>query len=49
MTILIVLVVLAVLFGLGAVIEGLFWLFLITFVLLVAAAWFGYSKFRTAT
>lgn len=49
MTVLIILLVLAVLFGVGAVIEGLFWLFLIGFVLLVAAIWFGWSKFRRVT
>lgn len=49
MTVLIVLLILALLFGLGAVIEGLFWLFLIAFVLLVAAAWFGWTKVRGAT
>ena len=49
MTVLVVLLILALLFGIGAVIEGLFWLFLTTFVLLVAAVWFGWSKFRRAT
>ena len=50
MTILIVLIVLAMIFfGVGAVVEGLFWMLLIGFVLLVAALWFGWSKLRQST
>ena len=49
MTILIVLILLALIFGAGAVIEGLFWMFLIGFALLVAAIWFGWSRLRRAT
>jgi len=49
MTVLVILAILAVLFGIGAVIEGLLWMFLIGFALLVAAVWFGWSKFRRTT
>lgn len=44
MVILVVLLLLALLFGVGAVIEGLFWLFIIGAVLLVAAAFTGYRS-----
>lgn len=46
MTIVLILILLAVVFGVGAVLEGLAWLFLITFALLAAAAWYGWSKLR---
>jgi hypothetical protein len=47
MTILIILLVLALIFfGIGAVIEGLFWMLLIGFALVVAAIWFGWTKLR---
>lgn len=46
MIVLIVLILLAVLVGVGAVLEGLLWMFLIGFALLIAAAWFGWSRFR---
>lgn len=49
MAILIILVILAVIFGIGAVLEGLLWMFLIGLVLLVAAIWFGWSKLRQST
>ena len=50
MTILIVLIVLALIFfGVGAVVEGLFWMLVIGFALVVAALWYGWSKFRQAT
>lgn len=49
MTILIVLLLLALIFGVGAVLEGLLWMFLIGLVLLLAAAWFGWTKFRRST
>lgn len=48
MTILVILVILALLFGAGAVIEGLAWAILISLVLLAAAAWWGWSKVRGA-
>jgi hypothetical protein len=47
MTVLVILVVLAIIFGIGAVIEGLLWMFLIGAALLVAAIWFGWSKLRS--
>lgn len=46
MTILVILVILALLFGIGAVLEGLAWAILISLVLLGAAAWYGFSKVR---
>lgn len=46
MTVLIVLIVLALLFGLGAVIEGLLWMFLLGIVLVLAAGWYGWTKLR---
>lgn len=49
MTVLIILILLAIVFGIGAVVEGLLWLFLIGLALIIAAAWFGWSKFRRAT
>ena len=49
MTVLIILVVLALLFGVGAVIEGLLWMFLIGLALIVAAIWFGWSRLRRTT
>jgi hypothetical protein len=44
MIVLIVLVLLAVVFGIGAVVEGLLWLLLITLLLVGLAAWWGASK-----
>jgi hypothetical protein len=46
MTVLVVLLFLALIFGVGAVLEGLAWLFIIAVALLIGAAWFGWSKFR---
>ena len=46
MVLLIILVMLAVIFGIGAVVEGLLWMFLIGLALLVAAVWFGWSRLR---
>lgn len=43
-TILVILLVLALIFGVGSVLEGLAWGFLIVLVLLVAAALYGYKK-----
>jgi membrane protein implicated in regulation of membrane protease activity len=43
MTILIVLLVLALIFGVGSVLEGLAWGFVIVLALLVAAAVYGYK------
>lgn len=46
MTVLIILVVLALIFGIGAVLEGLLWMFLIGLALVVAAIWFGWTRLR---
>ena len=46
MIVLVILIVLALIVGVGAVIEGLLWMFLIGVALLVAAGWFGWSRFR---
>ncbi len=48
MTILIILVILALIFGIGAVLEGLAWAVLISLVLLGIAAWYGFTKVRGA-
>lgn len=45
MTILVILLVLALIFGVGSVLEGLAWGFLIVVALLVAATVYGYQKF----
>lgn len=44
MTVLVILIVLALVFGIGAALEGLLWLLLISLVLVVAAAYFGWQK-----
>ena len=49
MIVLIILVILAIIFGIGAVVEGLLWMFLIGLALLVAAVWFGWSRLRRNT
>lgn len=49
MVVLVILIVLALIFGVGAVLEGLAWAFLIGLVLLVAAAWWGWTKVRGVT
>lgn len=46
MAVLVILIVLALIFGVGAVLEGLAWAFLIGLVLLLVAAWWGWSKVR---
>lgn len=46
MIVLVILLVLALVIGVGAIIEGLFWLLLIGLALVVGAIWFGRSKFR---
>jgi hypothetical protein len=43
---LVILVLAAILFGAGAVIEGLAWLFLITVALIVVAVVLGWSRLR---
>lgn len=49
MTVLVILLLLALVFGVGAVIEGLLWMLLVVLALLVAAALFGWWKFREVT
>lgn len=46
MALLVVLLLAAIVFGVGAVLEGLLWLFLITAVLIAAAVWLGWRKLR---
>ncbi len=46
MGLLIVLLLLAVLFGVGAVVKGILWLLLLTAVLFGVAGWVGYSRLR---
>jgi hypothetical protein len=46
MIVFVVLVVLAVAFGIGAVLEGLAWALLIALVLVLTAAWLGWQKVR---
>lgn len=45
----IILLVLALLFGIGAVLEGLAWVFLITILLVIAAVWVAWRKLRRPT
>ena len=42
----VILVILALVFGIGALLEGILWALLIGVVLLVAAAWLGWQKLR---
>lgn len=44
MTLLVILLILALIFGVGSVLEGLVWGFVIVALLLVAAAFTGYKK-----
>lgn len=46
MTVVLILIIAALLFGIGAVIEGIFWMFLITFVLLALGGWLGWRTLR---
>lgn len=46
MTVLVILLILALIFGVGAVIEGVLWVLLISAVLVIAAAWWGWTKLR---
>lgn len=46
MTVLVILLLLMLIFGVGAVLEGLAWMFLIALVFLAAAAFTGYRLFR---
>ncbi len=47
MAIVIVLLLLALIFGVGSVLEGLAWGFLIVLALVAAAAFYGFSKLRS--
>lgn len=47
MALLVILLIAALVFGTGAVIEGLLWLFLITAVLVALAGWLDWRKFRS--
>lgn len=47
MTVILVLVVLALIFGAGAVLEGIAWALLISLALVSAAAWFGWRHLKT--
>ncbi len=47
MAIVIVLLLLALVFGVGSVLEGLAWGFLIVVALVAAAAFYGFSKLRS--
>jgi hypothetical protein len=49
MPVVIILLILALIFGVGAVIEGIFWAFLITAALVIAAAVFGFNALRGRT
>lgn len=49
MTILVILLLLALLFGAGAVVEGIGWAILVSLLLLAAAAWWGFTKVRNVT
>jgi hypothetical protein len=46
MTVLVILVLLALVIGVGGVLEGLAWMLLIALALIAAAAWFGWSRLR---
>ncbi len=49
MVVLVILIILALLFGVGAVLEGIAWAILISLVLLAVAAWYGWTKVRGVT
>lgn len=46
MTVLLILIILALVFGVGAVLEGIAWAILVSLLLLTAAAWWGWTKVR---
>lgn len=46
MVVLLILLVLALIFGVGAVLEGILWALLIALVLVVAAGWYGWSRVK---
>lgn len=45
MSILVILLVLALIFGVGSVLEGIAWGFLIVIALIAAAVFYGFKKF----
>lgn len=47
--VLVVLVLLALVFGVGAVLEGIAWALLISVAVLVAAVWLGWRRLRGVT
>ncbi len=49
MVVLVILIILALLFGVGAVLEGIAWAILISLVLLAVAVWYGWTKVRGVT
>lgn len=49
MIVLVILILLALVFGIGAVIEGIAWVLLISLALLVLASWWGWTKLRGMT
>lgn len=49
MAVVVILIILALIFGVGAVLEGIAWALLIGLVLLLVAAWWGWTKVRGAT
>lgn len=49
MTVLLILVILALIFGVGAVLEGIAWAILVSLLLLAVAAWSGWTKVRGVT
>lgn len=49
MALLVILILLALIFGVGAVIKGILWVLLIAAVLVVAAIYVGYRKLTRST
>lgn len=49
MALLIILILLALIFGVGAVVKGILWVLLVAAVLVVAAAFVGYRKLKGLT
>lgn len=47
--VLVVLVLLALVFGVGAVLEGIAWALLVSVVIVVAAVWLGWRRLRGVT
>jgi len=49
MAVLLALIILALIFGIGGLIKGLFWLFAVGFILLIVGIAFGVSRLRTTS